>query len=256
MNAIQCVAVERTRFGITVFVYAHHPPGILAGDTGRTDTAGALGRGSRPHSHPLRSMLQGPFVYRGICPGRFVAGVRQSLPGYGGISGTTSTSTTTVVAHAVLSLVGTTLGHHAIRPLCRRSTGWHATACSYIMRLMADIFIERRAIVHTVTSLVANIGTRVARLLVTGPTPSLIVAGTLACAGFGAVILNGAPSADSSSQGRAPVVHFPVYCGADTDGDGNTMCVGTLRQLSAYESQGCQPFQPFGSDYVCYFRGR
>jgi hypothetical protein len=89
------------------------------------------------------------------------------------------------------------------------------------------------------------------RWLAKGPGSTWLIAGTLACAGFGAAALN-APAGATGQQDRGTVgtVTLPSSCWADPDGDGHIFCDGTVPISKLPASLGYCYADPDGDGHI------
>jgi hypothetical protein len=106
-----------------------------------------------------------------------------------------------------------------------------------------------------VRQLLAAMKIRTARALVAGPMPSLILGGTLALAGFGAVALNGS-SPSQAGQGTSVTAGVPndAYardCRQDPDGDGHLRCVVPQSDMAAFAGGNCSQ-DSSSPNQICY----
>jgi hypothetical protein len=87
----------------------------------------------------------------------------------------------------------------------------------------------------------------------------LIVAGTLAFAGFGAAALNAAP--DGRDLSPSAVIgttgqSYPSNCHPDPDGDGNLVCQIAVSQVSAYPNADCDAIADGSGMVTCWIHPR
>jgi hypothetical protein len=97
-----------------------------------------------------------------------------------------------------------------------------------------------------------------ARALVRRSATPLILAGTLALAGFGAASLGSTPSTSITPVPivtTPPVPAYPSSCFPDPDGDGHTVCYLTQSQMQTpnYAGGYCHPDPDGDGHFVCYF---
>jgi hypothetical protein len=107
------------------------------------------------------------------------------------------------------------------------------------------------------TKLVGWLELRLARTLATRAATPLILAGTLAVAGFGAAGVNPA----QVHQAPSPAVRTPAlllssphtFCEPDPDGDGHTVCHILASQVSTVPNLGCSADPDGDGTFICYY---
>ena len=97
----------------------------------------------------------------------------------------------------------------------------------------------------------------VARVLVTRHATPLILAGTMAVAGFGAAAMN----STKVHQAPSPLVQTPAlilnsphtFCYPDPDGNGHTVCHILASQVSTVPNLGCSADPDGDGTFICYY---
>ena len=107
------------------------------------------------------------------------------------------------------------------------------------------------------TKLVGYVEMHLSRALVAKPATPLILAGTMALAGFGAA----AVAAPTTHQAPQPAVRaaglilndLHTFCTPDPDGDGHTICHVLASQVSTVPNLGCSPDPDGDGTFICYY---
>ncbi len=106
-------------------------------------------------------------------------------------------------------------------------------------------------------TLVSQLELHLARMLAARPAAPLILAGTMALAGFGAAATNPTIAHPVPS----PVATTPTldlssphtFCMPDPDGDGHTICHILASQVSTIPNLGCYADPDGDGTFICYY---
>ncbi|MGH2390458.1 MAG: hypothetical protein ACRDIE_19835 [Chloroflexota bacterium] len=110
----------------------------------------------------------------------------------------------------------------------------------------------------SITKSVGWLERHLARMLVKRAAPQIILAGTLAFAGFSAAALNPMGVHQTQSPAvRASTLQIGgphTFCYSDPDGDGHTICHILASQVSTVPNLGCSADPDGDGTFICYYK--